>query len=117
MCTKLNTQVIGGFSKLLKYQKYNNFISYVDLSKFSASSYLKNGFKILSQSGPNYKYIQGENILSRIATQKHKLPKLLGDTFDKSKTESQNMIDNGWLQSYDCGNLKLEFCKGENNEV
>lgn len=116
-CTKLNTQVVGGFSKLLKYQKYNNFISYVDLSKFNASGYLKNGFKIIGQSGPNYKYIQGENVLNRIAAQKHKLPKLLGDNFDESKTESQNMIDNGWLQIYDCGNLKLEFCKGENNEV
>ena len=116
-CTKLNTQVVGGFSKLLKHQKYNNFISYVYLSKFNASGYLKNGFKIIGQSGPNYKYIQGENVLNRIAAQKHKLPKLLGDNFDESKTESQNMIDNGWLQIYDCGNLKLEFCKGENNEV
>ena len=74
---------------------------------------MKNGFKIIGQSGPNYKYIQGENVLNRIAAQKHKLPKLLGDNFDESKTESQNMIDNGWLQIYDCGNLKLEFCKGE----
>lgn len=112
-CTELNTQVIGGFSKLLKNQPYNNFISYVDLSKFNASGYLKNGFKIIGQSGPNYKYIQGENILNRIAAQKHKLPKLLGDNFDESKTESQNMIDNGWFQIYDCGNLKLEFYKGE----
>ena len=112
-CTKLDTQVVGGFSKLLKYQPYDNFISYVDLSKFNANGYLKNGFKIIGQSGPNYKYIQGERILNRIAAQKHKLSKLLGDNFDERKTESQNMIDNGWLQIYDCGNLKLKFCKGE----
>ena len=111
MCTKLNTQVIGGFSKLLKYQPYNDFVSYIDLSKFTASSYLKNGFSILNQSAPNYKYIKGERVLNRIQAQKHKLPKLLGDKFDESKTESQNMIDNGWWKVYDCGNLKLEFTK------
>ena len=109
MCTKLNTQVIGGFSKLLRHQPYNKFISYVDLSKFSASGYLKNGFKIIGQSGPNYKYLQGENILNRFNTQKHKLQKLLGDNFDNSKTESQNMQDAGWYKVYDCGNLKLKF--------
>lgn len=111
MCTKLNTQVIGGFSKLLKYQPYNDFVSYIDLSKFTASSYLKNGFSILNQSAPNYKYIKGERVLNRIQAQKHKLPKLLVDKFDESKTESQNMIDNGWWKVYDCGNLKLEFTK------
>lgn len=109
MCTKLNTQVIGGFSKLLRHRPYNNFISYVDLSKFSANGYLKNGFKTIGQSGPNYKYLQGENILNRFNTQKHKLQKLLGDNFDNSKTESQNMQDAGWYKVYDCGNLKLKF--------
>ena len=95
MCTRKNTQVIGGFSKLLKHSKINEFVSYVDLSKFSAESYLKNGFKLIGQSGPNYKYLQGEKVLNRVNTQKHKLQKLLGDNFDDSKTETQNMIDAG----------------------
>ena len=109
MCTKLNTQVTGGFSKLLKHQPYHNFISYVDLSKFSAEGYLSNGFEIISQSAPSYKYICGEKILNRLATQKHKLKDLLGSEFDEHKTESQNMIDASYWQVYDCGNLKLEF--------
>ena len=111
MCTKKNTQVIGGFSKLLKHQLYASFVSYVDLSKFDANGYLENKFKLISQSAPNYKYINGEQILNRISAQKHKLPKLLGDNFDESKTESQNMIDAGYWQIYDCGNLKLEYMK------
>lgn len=110
MCTKLNTQVTGGFSKLLKYQPYDNFVSYVDLSKFDASGYLKNRFKIISQSSPNYKYIKKNRIINRLQAQKHKLPKLLAN-FDENKTESQNMIDNHWLKIYDCGNLKLEFLR------
>jgi len=111
MCTELNTQVIGGFSKLLRHQPYNTFISYVDISKFTANSYLENGFRVLSQSAPNYKYIKGEKALNRLQAQKYKLPKLLGDKFDKNKTESENMISNGWWKVYDCGNLKLEFTK------
>lgn len=109
MCTKLNHQVVGGFSKLLKYQPYNNFISYIDLSKFSAQSYLKNNFKIISQSAPNYKYIRGDQIVNRLNAQKHKLPKLLGNAFDAKKTESQNMQDTGWWKIYDCGNLKVKY--------
>ena len=111
MCTKLDTQVVGGFSKLLKYQPYEEFISYIDLSKFSANGYLKNGFEIISQSSPNYKYIKGERIPNRLRAQKHKLPKLLGDDFDASKTESKNMQDAGWWKVYDCGNLKLLYSR------
>ena len=110
-CTKLNYQVIGGFSKLLNHQPYTNFISYIDLSKFDARGYLKNNFEIISRSSPNYKYIQGEKILNRISAQKHKLPKILGDTFDDRKTETQNMLDAGWYKIYDCGNLKLLYSR------
>ena len=74
---------------------------------------MSNNFEIIGRSGLNYKYIKDERVLNRLSMQKHKLPKLLGDNFDESKTESQNMIDNGWFQIYDCGNLKLEFYKGE----
>ena len=111
MCTKLNTQVVGGFSKLLKHQPYDSFNSYVDLSKFSAEGYLSNNFEIIGRSGLNYKYIKDERVLNRLSAQKHKLPKLLGDTFDATKSESQNMIDNDWWQVYDCGNLKLEYSR------
>ena len=110
MCTKLNTQIVGGFSKLLKHQPYNNFVSYVDLSKFDASGYLKNRFKIIGQSSPNYKYIKKNRIINRLQAQKHMLPEMLAN-FDNNKTESQNMIDNHWLKIYDCGNLKLEFLR------
>lgn len=109
MCTKLNTQVIGGFSKLLKHSKINNFVSYVDLSKFNAEGYFENNFEIMGQSQPNYKYLKGEKVLNRFNAQKHKLQKLLGSDFNKSKTESQNMQDTGWWKVYDCGNLKLKF--------
>lgn len=111
MCTKKNTQVIGGFSKLLKHQSHDKFVSYVDLSKYNAQGYLENGFNLLSQSGANYKYCKDNITLNRISAQKHKLASLLGDKFDANKTERENMIDAGWLQVYDCGNLKLEYSR------
>ncbi len=111
MCTKLNTQVIGGFSKLLKHQPYNELISYIDRSKFTGVSYNEIGFTQLSITKPNYFYILNNTKLSRLSTQKHKLPKLLGDKFDFNKTEQQNMMDAGYLLLYDCGNYKVKYTK------
>ena len=54
-CTKLNTQVIGGFSKLLYHQPYNILYSYIDRSKFTGNSY-KYNFEIDSYTKPNYFY-------------------------------------------------------------
>lgn len=117
MCTKKNTQVIGGFSKLLKHQSHDKFVSYVDLSKYNAQGYLENGFNLLSQSGANYKYCKDNITLNRISAQKHKLASLLGDEFDVNKTERENMIGAGWLQVYDCGNLKLEYTRDNQNTL
>jgi hypothetical protein len=115
MCSKLNTQVIGGFSKLLKHQPFNNLISFVDLSKFTGESYFNIGWQLLNYTVPSYSYYRGSEKLNRVSAQKHKLPKLLGDNFDPNKTEAQNMIDNGWLQVYDCGNIKMNYTKSEEN--
>ena len=110
MCTKLNTQVIGGFSKLMKHQPYKNIISYVDRSKYTGKSYLTNDlFSFVKFTKPNYKYYNGKCCISRISAQKHKLQKLLGDKFDKNLSEANNMINAGWLQVYDCGNIKVRY--------
>lgn len=112
MCTKLNTQVVGGFSKLMKNQPYNSLISYVDRSKFTGNGYLACGWTIDSYTSPSYAYYKGEVKLNRIAAQKHKLKALLGDeNFDSSKTEFENMKNCAWLQVYDCGNIKMKYSK------
>ena len=110
-CTKLNTQVVGGFSKLLKASDLNNIVTYCDLRYSDGAGYIKNGFKIIGQSAPNYFYFKGPILESRQKYQKHKLKNIL-KIFDETKTEVQNMIDNGYLRIFDCGNLKLEYKKG-----
>ena len=109
MCSKLNTRVIGGFSKLLKHQPYKDLISYVDRSKFTGNGYISAGFTLVDITKPNYYYYLGSNKISRISAQKHKLSKLLGDKFDPNKTEAENMMNAGYLMLYDCGNLKMKY--------
>ena len=113
-CSKVNTSVIGGFSKLIKYFMEQNicseFITYVDRSKFDAFGYFKIGFELLSESVPSYFYIKDDKVLSRYQCQKHKLAKLL-ENYEPSLSESDNMILNGYLKVYDCGTMKLIYRK------
>ena len=106
--TILNTSVIGGFSKILKYFKRNyngSIISYADLRYSNGKVYEKNGFKLISQTNPNYYYTKDHfNLESRVKYQKHKLPKLLKE-YNKNLTEWENMQLNGYDRIWDCGNL------------
>lgn len=114
MCTKLNTQIIGGFSKLMKNAckelNINKVYSYVDLRLFNGKGYESSSWKIVGRSKPNYFYIpKGCNIReSRIKYQKHKLNKIL-KSFDKNLSEKDNMFNNGYRIIYDCGNLKVKY--------
>ncbi len=112
-CCKLNYSIIGGFSKLIKHSSVNNFITYVDLAHFNGDGYKSLSFKELSITEPNYKWIKGNVTLNRIATQKHKLPKLL-ENYDAKLSEVENMSLNGYFQIFDSGNLKLECKKSAN---
>ena len=105
-CTKLHTQVLGGFSKLIKHSEVKEFISYVDLSKFDGKGYITTGFKILDYTEPSYVYVRNKEVLRRMTCQKHKLHKLL-ENYDENKTEEENMFYNGYVKLYDCGNIKV----------
>ena len=109
---RLNTLVVGGFSKLLKYftKNYNgDIITYSDRRLFDGSVYRNNGFKELKPSKPNYYYFKGSSErMSRVKFQKHKLENLLED-FDENLTEKENMENNGFRWIYDCGNWVFEL--------
>jgi len=110
---KLNINVVGGFSKLLKHFRKNNvgsIITYADRRISNGNLYRKNGFIELHESKPNYFYIDMNHhknrliLQSRINFQKHKLKNLLKN-FDPSLTESENMFNNNFRRIWDCGNL------------
>lgn len=111
---KLNTTIIGGFSKILKYyiQKYKptTLITYCDLRYFTGDGYCKNGFHFIHQTKPNYFYFKNSSLIleSRIKYQKHKLSTLLSK-FDPLLSEQDNMKNNNYRCIYDVGNLKFEY--------
>ena len=108
-CNKLGYHVPGGASKLLKHfeRNYNpkSLVSYADRRWSKGNLYEKLGFKLNSISSPNYWYFNDDRILeSRVKYQKHKLKNML-PIFDESKSEVENMKDNGYNRIFDCGNL------------
>ena len=109
---RLNTSVIGGFSKLFKYftKNYNgSIITYSDKRLFNGSIYRNNGFTELNSSKPSYFYIRNDIVRhSRVSFQKHKLSALL-EEFDENLTEKENMRNNGYCWIYDCGNYVFEY--------
>jgi hypothetical protein len=109
--SELNTNIIGGASKLFKYfiKQYHptSVISYTD-NRWGTSKLYKNlGFELIGNSKPSYFYYNkadgGMVLHNRIKFQKHKLKHRL-KIFDNTKTEAQNMFDNGYRRIWDCGN-------------
>lgn len=109
-CNKINFHVIGGANKLFKQfiSQYNPIqtVSYCDIRLFNGRVYENLGFKLIHCSNPNYWYFNKnkfDGLHSRLQFQKHKLEKKL-KIFNRSKSEYQNMKDNGYEKIYDCGN-------------
>ena len=107
-CTKINTNIVGGASKILAHFKQTHsgsILSYADLRFSTGGLYKILGFELLRQSDPNYYYLDKKGHYSRrIQFQKHKLKAKL-KIFDPNLTEWQNMQLNGYDRIWDCGNL------------
>ena len=107
-CTKINTIVRGGFSKLLNYFKKNYKGSIVSYGNRRWTSIINNIYKgeLLNISEPNYFYftVKDLKLMSRVQFQKHKLKDKL-ENFDPNLSETENMYNNGYRKIYDCGNL------------
>jgi hypothetical protein len=110
LASKTFLTVVGGASKMLKYfeqtYKPKSLISYSDRRFSNGNVYNKIGFEYMHSTKPNYFYFKtGKYTLeSRVGYQKHKLKDIL-PAFDASKTEMENMFDNGYRVIFDCGNM------------
>jgi hypothetical protein len=109
-CSKLNTSVTGGFSKLLKYFENDinpkMIITYAnrDWSVKSNNVYEKNGFGFDSETDINYWYF-GSDVKRKHRFQFRK-DKLVKEGYDPNKTEVEIMSEVGYNRIFDCGNLK-----------
>jgi len=103
-------QVVGGASRLIakffELTGATELLSYSD-NRFSAGNlYRRLGFSELGKTKPNYFWFKNGTCLPRYATQKHRLPLLLGEQFDATLGEEANMRQAGWLKCSDCGNTR-----------
>ena len=108
--TILNSNVIGGLSKLWKafnFDETQSIISYADNRYFTGQTLTTLGFTFSKKTKPNYWYfLRGQTTLyNRMNYQKHKLHKKL-NVYDEKISEWDNMIMNGYNRIWDCGNTK-----------
>ena len=104
-CTKLNCNVIGGGSKMLKYfiSKYNpnRIISYADRCWSTGNLYNKLGFSIVSITRPDYKYVFKSKRVHKSNFRKGKRA--------KETTESEFIKQKSIMRIWDCGKIKFEL--------
>jgi hypothetical protein len=109
-CNKLNTNVVGGASKLFKYfvDNYNPFeiTTYADRSFSQGNLYKQLGFNFIGKTEPNYYYVINYCRSNRFNFRKNILVK---QGFDSNKTEHQIMLERNIYRIYDSGNLKYNI--------
>lgn len=102
MCTKLNTQIVGGFTKLMKNAN-KNCISFIDRRLFDKNEYIKSGFTIDFFSKPNYNYVVQNKRMNRIHFQKYL------ENLRSSNNESFKLKIDNIFKIWDCGTIKVKY--------
>jgi len=106
-CNKLNTNVIGGASKLFNYFeneiKYSEITTYADRSHSQGNLYNVLGFDFVHKTTPNYFYIINGIRKHRFGFRKDVLIK---EGYDKNMTEHEIMFGRKIFRIYDSGSLK-----------
>lgn len=116
-CNALNTNVVGGASKLFKYftrnYEYSKIVSFSDVAHTKGNLYRILGFSAVSESSPGYVWVNlfTDMYLTRTACRKNNLQKLFQDpTIDiENKTEAMIMAEHGFVQVFDCGVIRWEI--------
>ena len=115
-CSRLNTSVVGGASKLFKHfiktYQPNRVRSFSDRAHTRGTLYSNLGFQEVRRSDPGYVWVDTRTDIAynRINAQKKNICKALNDnTIDLSKTERQIMIEHGFVQVYDAGTITWEW--------
>lgn len=110
-CSKLNTSVVGGASKLFKYfvKNYNptSIVSFSDRAHTRGNLYSLLNFHIVRQSTPGYVWVDyKDRAYSRLNTQKSHIKQFLkDDNIDIKQTEKQIMESHNFVLVYDSGTI------------
>ena len=111
LCTLPELSIIGGASKLLNYFEKQvtpkSIISYCDLSKFNGEVYEKLGFTLQGQTVPSkhwYNPKTRRHITDNLLRQRG-FDQLHNTNYGKGTSNEQLMLEFGYVEVYDCGQL------------
>lgn len=108
-CNILNTNVIGGASKLFKHfiknYEYNDIISYASRDYSNGELYETLGMSFVKETIPNYFYINKRDV-TRENRFKYRKDILIKEGFDKEMTEHEIMLIRNYFRIYDTGSYK-----------
>lgn len=122
LCTKVGFRVVGGSEKLFKHfiKNYNpsSIISYCDNSKFKGDVYLRLGMTLKSKGIPtkHWYHMDKKIHISNNLLLRNGFDRLLGDIFGcygKGTNNESLMIENGFVEVYDCGQSSYMWKKEE----
>lgn len=109
-CNKINTNVVGGASRLFQYfiknYEYTEITTYADRSHSDGSLYKILGFEFIDKTEPNYYYIIDGVRKHRFGFRKDALIK---DGYDATMTEHEIMLGRGINRIFNAGNLKFKL--------
>jgi hypothetical protein len=109
-CNKIDTTVMGGFTKLLNYflknYHFEKLITYADISNSNGGLYLNNGLEYEKTTEVGYYWCKNGIKYNRFKFRKDKLIKM---GYDKILTESEIMHGRGYYRLYNCGNYKFNY--------
>lgn len=115
VCTRFGYSVINGEQKLFDAFVSNNpnhsVVTYCDLSKFSKSVYFNMGMHLNDIKPISINWSYKNRCIPDIVLQQFGYNNLFHTDFDSSVSDSELMIQHGWLPVYDCG--QAEFVFGE----
>lgn len=115
-CSKLNTSVIGGASKLFKHfvREYHptRIRSFSDRAHTKGTLYQTLGFNEIRRSDPGYVWVDVRTDIAyhRYNAQKQNIKAFLQDeSIDLSMTEREIMESHGFVQVFDSGTITWEW--------
>ena len=119
MATALNTQILGGFSRLVSYvcktHEIMTLYSYIARRLFNGKGYSSIGFKEIKVNRPTYFYTLREKRYPRYVFMRNKIRKKFEEGklkyWNPDETEEINMYKNGYGRVWDCGTIKVLYQK------
>lgn len=110
--TSLNTNCLGGFSKLMSKvptELKHDLHTFIDLSKFKGESYTKTGWSFVEQQPVDYRVYYKDTIYNKSSWQKSRIREMFPDKDFGNMTEIQMTDSIHAYRVWDCGKLKLKY--------